>query len=327
LAGPAFQAVAAQYPEARLTLAGGPDQLRLAAAGLPVAALWNAQRAVWLGLFQEGGEVPGELHHLLAGFDLALVFAPRQRPEFLDRFRRAGIPCVGWVPGFPTGPRLPIRVLQEEHLRRAGLRAPWEPFRLAVPEADLEQARAWFRTRGGGSGPLVALAPGSGHPRKNWPVASYARLAEALQAGSQVQVWWVLGPAEAGLLPELQKQLPHRELLLLKDLPLNRLAAILSLFQLHVGNDSGVTHLAAALGGPAVVALFGPSDPVIWAPPGERTAIVAADQPCAPCTGGREILCPDAVCLSALTPDQVLAVINRVSPGLTAGMSPAPGIP
>ena len=99
---------------------------------------------------------------------------------------------------------------------------------------------------------------------------------------------------------------------MLRDLPLRQLAAVLAEFQLYVGNDSGVTHLAAALGGPAVAAIFGPSDPVIWAPQGDRTIVVTSEQPCAPCTLGREIPCPEAVCLSALTPEKVLAAISRI---------------
>ena len=155
----------------------------------------------------------------------------------------------------------------------------------------------------------MALAPGSGHPRKNWPLDSYVELARRLEERYEAQTWWILGPAEAGWDRELQKKIP--QLRLWRDLPLRQLAAVLAEFQLYVGNDSGVTHLAAALGGPAVAAIFGPSDPVIWAPQGDRTVVVTPAEPCAPCTRGREIQCPEAVCLSALTPEKVLAAISR----------------
>ncbi len=158
----------------------------------------------------------------------------------------------------------------------------------------------------------MALAPGSGHPWKNWPLDFYAELALSLEEHYRVQVWWVVGPAEAKLESELQKKFPYQELRLLKDLPLSQLAAILSGFQLYVGNDSGVTHLAAALGQPAVVAIFGPSDPVIWAPPGERTTIITSHQLCAPCTRGRDIRCPDNSCMSSLTAKEVLTVTHQI---------------
>ena len=315
LAGPALQAVAAHYPEARMTLVGGPEQLGLLMAGLPVGDVWNAQRAIWLDLFQSGGQIAGTLKNLLSQFDLALVFAPHLRPEFLDRFRLAGIGQVFWLPSFPVQARVPIRQLQAEHLQAGGLRTPLEPFRLVIPEPDLQKARSWMQTRCSFGTPLAALAPGSGHVRKNWPLDSYAELALSLEEHYRVQVWWVLGPAEAGIEAELQKKFPHQELRLLKDLPLSSLAAILWGFQLYVGNDSGVTQLAAALGQPAVVAIFGPSDPVIWAPPGAGTTVITSSLDCAPCTTGREIPCPENICLSSLPPEKILDAVNRVFRG------------
>ena len=195
---------------------------------------------------------------------------------------------------------------------QGGLKEPDAPFRLAVPELERRKARAWLRARNRAGAPLVALAPGSGHPKKNWPAAAYVDLARGLEERYQAQVWWVLGPAEAAMESASRQTLPDQEVRLLKDLPLGWLAAILAEFQLYVGNDSGVTHLAAALGGPAVAAIFGPSDPAVWAPPGDRTTVITSNQPCAPCTQGREILCPDPVCLAALTPEEVLAAVERI---------------
>ncbi len=56
---------------------------------------------------------------------------------------------------------------------------------------------------------------------------------------------------------------------------LYELACWLAAARIYIGNDSGPTHLAAAVGTP-VVALFGPTDPAVWAPRGPRVAIAAA---------------------------------------------------
>ncbi len=72
------------------------------------------QRAIWLDLFQGCGQIASTLKNVLAQFDLALVFSPQRQPEFLDRFRLAGIGHVFWLPSFPVQARVPIRQLQEE---------------------------------------------------------------------------------------------------------------------------------------------------------------------------------------------------------------------
>jgi ADP-heptose:LPS heptosyltransferase len=304
LAGPALQAVAAQYSGANLTLVGGTEQLNLLADTLPVAAVWSGHQGRWLELFQESWEISSRLRELLSQFELALVLTPIAKPEFLQRLKQAGIPLVVWLPSFPVQDRISVRKLHAGILEAAGLKNPLRPFRLCLPESGQsrrdDQGRGEFR---------VVMAPGSGNPRKNWPLDNYLELARRLEECYGARTWWVLGPAESGWQRDLPEKIPP--LRMLRDLPLRQLAADLREFHLYVGNDSGVTHLAAALGGPAVTAIFGPSDPLIWAPQGERTVLVTPDQPCAPCTRGREITCNDPVCLTNLTPEKVLTAIRR----------------
>jgi heptosyltransferase III len=61
-----------------------------------------------------------------------------------------------------------------------------------------------------------------------------------------------------------------------RSLPLRTLAATLARASVYVGNDSGVTHLAAAAGTPAV-AIFGPTDPAQWSPLGRAVRVLRAD--------------------------------------------------
>ena len=93
--------------------------------------------------------------------------------------------------------------------------------------------------------------------------------------------------------------------------PLAQVARILSRCRLYLGNDSGLTHLAAAVAGPDVLALFGPTDPRVWAPLGPHVHPLTAPCPKAPCAAGRLIPCPEPVCLEALSPDSVLAAAAR----------------
>jgi ADP-heptose:LPS heptosyltransferase len=118
---------------------------------------------------------------------------------------------------------------------------------------------------------LAAIHPGSGGETKNWPMESWAELGRRLTgAVSDLTLLLVEGEADAGparFVLEAWKDLPH---LRARELPLPILAALFAEKEmaLFLGHDSGITHLAAASRRDLpVVALFGPTDPVVWAPP------------------------------------------------------------
>lgn len=114
---------------------------------------------------------------------------------------------------------------------------------------------------------FLAVHPGSGSPAKNWPAERFARLAHAAAPRK-----WLLvrGPADA-VAAEALEELPGA--CVARDFPLRVLAAVLARAGAYVGNDSGISHLAAACGAPTV-AIFGPTDPALWAPVGRRVEIV-----------------------------------------------------
>ncbi len=119
---------------------------------------------------------------------------------------------------------------------------------------------------------FLALHPGSGSPAKCWPADRFAALATRLAGsppddgrpcgGGASRFLVVLGPAEKD-----QRWDRSRGAVIARELPLRTLGALLSHAGLFVGNDSGVAHLAAACGAPTL-ALFGPTDPGVWAPVG-----------------------------------------------------------
>jgi ADP-heptose:LPS heptosyltransferase len=86
----------------------------------------------------------------------------------------------------------------------------------------------------------------------------------------------VEGPAERNAVATMSEALDDITFIALQCLDLPLLAAILSQCNLFIGNDSGITHLAAALGVPTV-ALFGPTDPYFWGPRGKTVFIARED--------------------------------------------------
>ncbi|HEY7925738.1 MAG TPA: glycosyltransferase family 9 protein [Vicinamibacteria bacterium] len=113
---------------------------------------------------------------------------------------------------------------------------------------------------------FVAVHPGSGSPAKNWPLTRFVDAARALADGQR----WLLvtGPAERGV------DVPS-DAVLARDWPLRLLGAALARALVFLGNDAGVSHLAAAAGAPTL-ALFGPTDPALWAPVGLRVKTLRA---------------------------------------------------
>ncbi len=134
---------------------------------------------------------------------------------------------------------------------------------------------------------FLALHPGSGSPRKNWPVARFAELAGRLFPGRRYLL--VLGEADAATGAELSRD-PHA--VVARELSARVLGAVLARAGLYVGNDSGVSHLAAAFGAPSLV-LFGPTDPRAWRPLGQRVWVAASP------SGTTEGLSLDAVVVKA----------------------------
>jgi ADP-heptose:LPS heptosyltransferase len=181
--------------------------------------------------------------------------------------------------------------------------------RLTPSPAALAEVASWLAREGDTERGWVAYHPGSGSPRKNWPVAHFSAVAAGLAAYGLRPVL-LAGPAEADTFEAAALALRPLRPLLARDLPLPRLVALLHLCAGYVGVDSGISHLAAAVGTPVVVA-FGPTDPRRWAPRAPRVAIVRRPEGGEP---GTEPVGPEsarAYSLGGLAPDAVLAAALR----------------
>jgi heptosyltransferase II len=129
--------------------------------------------------------------------------------------------------------------------------------------------------------PVVALAPGAVGPSKRWTVAGYTEVAKHL--GQQGMSVWVLGgPNEKPIATAIAAAGNHVSDLTGHDLR-NAILA-LATADAAVSNDSGLLHVAAALGTP-VIGVFGPTSPWHWAPLNPMAAIIETDTelPCRPC--------------------------------------------
>ena len=169
---------------------------------------------------------------------------------------------------FIVGPHRP-KETERIHATKVFLR-PLE--RLAIFEADAVP-RLTLDPRPSALGPLLALHPGSGSEQKNWPETRWAELIEQLLSGTNVNLLLVGGEAEGERLQKLAAALPPTRCVVAKSLPLAELARRLQSCVGFVGHDSGITHLAAAVGLPCVV-LWADTSEEIWRPQGARVQII-----------------------------------------------------
>jgi len=119
----------------------------------------------------------------------------------------------------------------------------------------------------------LALHPGSGSEKKNWPEAKWADLLQHLVNHTDLNLLLMGGEAEGERLQRLAAALPITRTKVAQSLPLTDLARLVQPCAAFIGHDSGISHLAAALGLPGVV-LWGNTAEEIWRPPQDRVIVL-----------------------------------------------------
>ena len=264
---PVFQALRAQWPAATIEIWGYPHIAELAVAAGWAQTVVSLDRAEMARFFVPEPQFTDAQVAAIRSFDLVFNYLHDPVGQVRSNLLLAGAKQVlSGSPIIKRGPAIPFLL---------------EPLQaLAFYDTDLlpaldfsgelrAQGRERLRARGVRGQP-VAVHPGSGSPSKNWPIERFVEIIRRLQA-KKTEVVAVLGEADVAEAAVLARELP--ELPVLEGLTLVELAATLAECRAYLGNDSGITHVAAAVGLP-VTALFGPSDADVWAPRGRGGAKV-----------------------------------------------------
>jgi len=129
---------------------------------------------------------------------------------------------------------------------------------------------------------LVCLHPGASSFDKRWPEKNYAHVANRLTREYKAKILILRGPEEAELTRNIAKAMACPPIAYGPE-SIRELAALLKCCNFVLCNDSGPMHIAAALNVP-MVAIFGPTDHVAWAPLSESATVVRRDMSCWPCS-------------------------------------------
>lgn len=154
----------------------------------------------------------------------------------------------------------------------------------------------------------ILIHPGSGSRRKNWHISNFLKT-ESILRSEGFCTEWIIGPADESLKSDIRHD-SSRKIHSVSD-P-KELAELLGNSGGFIGNDSGVSHLAAFIGIPTA-AVFGPSDPARWAPAGRAAAVIRpADLECGPCFERGKNNCERPDCLNRTLPETVIRVFHSL---------------
>jgi ADP-heptose:LPS heptosyltransferase len=194
-----------------------------------------------------------------------------------------------------------------------------------VSAAEEAEARAGVDGAGIGESPIV-LHPGSGWPVKNWPSRRWGEVAAALAARYDTAPVVVGGKREGDLVERVVQASGGRAVTPGRPLSLGGLAALHRSARLVIATDSGPLHLAAMMGAP-VVGLYGPADPLVFAPlagtAGRR--VLWAGLACSPCGRLHDPPCGvvhEPACVTAVSVAAVLTAAGELLSGAVAPSHP-----
>jgi heptosyltransferase-3 len=286
---PALGALRQAFPQATITLLGNPSRAILAQHPRYVDHVFDLERWDLYRLFSRLSTVSPALATFLSSFELVLSYLPVPDATFATNLRRY---CQGevltWQPQPPPDRHI------TDHLLQPITRFVCQPCdacpRIYLNPAAQEFAAGFWQSAGLPDEGVIAFHPGSGGAYKLWPRAGWEQvMAWAVQQGIPGII--ISGPAEQAHNTSLAPPVHCPSWPRAQNLPLPHLAALLARCQVVVGHDSGITHLAAAVGA-TTLALFGPTDPLVWGPRSRR-ACVLWPEPQGPLT--LDNLSPDSV--------------------------------
>ena len=264
---PAIAALRERWPSAYIELIGYPHVALLAREGKLVDHVDSLDKAGIARFFSHNPAFPDEQVAHIRSFDLVLSYLHDPEGMVRNNLLLAGAKQVLYGSPIVNGTDHAVDHLIQP-LESLAIYARGRHPQLSVPSDP-----RWGQVLAEWGQRTALIHPGSGSPSKNWPIDRFIELARRLRERGQVQPVFLFGEADREIEQKIARDLPDYPRF--HSLSLLEVAGLMRACGLYVGNDSGISHLAAALGLP-VVALFGPSSAVRWAPRGEKVTLLQA---------------------------------------------------
>jgi len=315
LALPALETLRKAFPHAKSAIMGYPRILELVEKRFYAEEILSIDQKGMATFFVREGSLDFTLSQFFNTFDLIVVFGKDGEGAVIKNLRRV---CQGRILHINSFPPWDEKVHLTDHLLKQfaqhGFPASELNPKLHLEESDREWARDFWKSKGVSMeerSKVIVLHPGSGSKKKVWPLERFLNLAHTLQGHLGSKILIVLGPAEGPEAQEAFEGMRSTEFILVKGLRLLQLASVMEGCWFFIGNDSGISHMAAALGLPTIV-IFGPTDQSVWSPRGEKTFVVQRGVHCSPCPQERFFQCKDIECLKGIEMGEVLEGLEKI---------------
>ena len=311
---PTLEAIRNHFRDAHIEVMGYSSILEILKGRFYADTISRFDQADISHLFVENSRIPASLTKKLIGVDLIISFVSDKDQIMIRNLIAAGAKHVIHYEPFPSESEH-IHII--DHFLRC-LDLLGVPHANKIPKIFLNDEDVLFGEsflKGSIVDPkkmLIAVHPGSGSRQKCWPIDRYIELILWLNEEIDAQVLLISGPADTYTVEELRIK-GNDNFILADKLPLPFLSAVIKRCNFFVGNDSGITHLAAAVGTPTV-AIFGSTDPNTWGPRGERVVrILYKKSPCSPCPSDTRRNCFSRICLESVTVEDVISEIRYIN--------------
>jgi heptosyltransferase III len=267
---PALKALRDARPQAHMEILGYKHIAVLAENRFYAQAVRSIEYGPLARFFARNSELPAELADYFASFDLVISYLYDPDRIFEGNLHRSG------VENLITGP---ARIVENAGHAARQLARPIEQQGINVVNLaerifpSIEDREFASKFLASVPQPSVAMHPGSGSDQKNWPLENWISLFSPGSRFADLERLLVIsGEADKAQTDQLEREWKNRDVRFARNLPLPRLAAVLER-SIFIGHDSGISHLAAAVGANCIL-LFGPTDPDIWAPKNENVRVL-----------------------------------------------------